>query len=149
MDVVIRAAAVYLVLLVVLRVAGKRTMAQVTTFDFILLLIIGDAVADALLGEDSSVTAAALVVTTLVIMERLSDYISWRLPRFKRALESVPVVLVQDGRPVQEVMDRERMSSDDVLSAARATQGLESMDQIKWAVLETSGEISIVPRQDG
>lgn len=149
MDVVIRAAAVYLVLLVVLRVAGKRTMAQVTTFDFILLLIIGDAVADALLGEDSSVTAAALVVTTLVIMERLSDYISWRLPRFKRALESVPVVLVQDGRPIQDVMDRERMSPDDVLSAARATQGLESMAQIKWAVLETSGEISIVPRQDG
>lgn len=149
MDVVLRAVGVYLVLLVILRLSGKRTMAQVTTFDFILLLIISEAISEALVGEDSSLTAAAIVVITLVLLERLSDYVSWRLPRVKRVLESVPVVLVKDGRPIQDVMDRERISSDDVLSAARETQGLESMDQIRWAVLETSGEISVVPRQDG
>lgn len=149
MDVVIRAVGVYLVLLVVLRISGKRTMAQVTTFDFILLLIISEAISEALVGEDSSLTAAAVVVITIVLLERLSDYISWRLPRVKRVLESVPVVLVEDGRPIRDVMDRERISSDDVLAAARETQGLESMDQIRWAVLETSGDISVVPRQDG
>ncbi|REE04480.1 DUF421 domain-containing protein [Citricoccus nitrophenolicus] len=149
MDLVLRAAGVYLLLLVVLRLTGKRSMAQVTMFDFIVLLIISEAVSEALLGEDSSLTAAAVVVTTLVLLERLSDYFSWRLPRFKRALESVPVVLVEDGRPLQSIMDRERISAEDVLSAARSTQGLESMDQIKWAVLETSGSISIVPAQQG
>lgn len=149
MDVVIRAVGVYLVLLVVLRISGKRTMAQVTTFDFILLLIIGEAVSEALVGEDSSLTAAAIIVITIVLLERLSDYVSWRLPRVKRVLESVPVVLVEKGQPIRDVMDRERISSDDVLAAARETQGLDSMDQIKWAVLETSGDISIVPAQEG
>ena len=149
MDVVLRAVGVYLVLLIILRITGKRTMAQVTIFDFILLLIIGEAVSEALVGGDPSLTAAALIVTTLVLLDRLSDYFSWRLPRFKRILESAPVVLVENGRPLKEVMDRERISDDDILSSARETQGLEKMDQIKWAVLETSGTISVVPRQDG
>ncbi|MGW9550768.1 YetF domain-containing protein [Citricoccus zhacaiensis] len=61
----------------------------------------------------------------------------------------MPVVLVENGRPLKDVMDRERISTEDVLSAARSTQGLESMSQIKWAVLETSGSISIVPAQQG
>ena len=146
MDVVLRAVGVYLVLLIILRITGKRTMAQVTIFDFILLLIIGEAVSEALVGDDPSLTAAALIVTTLVLVDRLSDYFTWRLPRFKRIFESAPVVLVENGRPLQEAMDRERISNDDILSSARETQGLEEMDQIKWAVLETSGTISIVPR---
>ena len=148
MDVVIRAAIVYLVLLVILRITGKRSMAQVTIFDFILLLIISEAVSEALVGEDPSLTAAALIVTTLVLLDRVSDYFTWRLPRFKRILESAPVVLVEHGRPLRDAMDRERISDDDILSSARETQGLESMDQIKWAVLETSGTISIVAKQE-
>ncbi|GAA4477393.1 DUF421 domain-containing protein [Enteractinococcus fodinae] len=148
MDVVIRAAAVYLLILLIMRISGKRTMAQVTIFDFILLLIIGEAVAEALVGEDPSLTAAALIVTTLVLLDRVSDYLGWRVPRLKRILESAPVVLVEDGRPLRDTMNRERISDDDILSSARETQGLESMDQIKWAVLETSGTISIVAKQE-
>ena len=148
MDVVIRAAIVYLVLLVILRITGKRSMAQVTIFDFILLLIISEAVSEALVGEDPSLTAAALIVTTLVLLDRVSDYFTWRLPRFKPILESAPVVPVEHGRPLRDTMDRERISDDDILSSARETQGLESMDQIKWAVLETSGTISIVAKQE-
>lgn len=146
MDAVLRAVAIYLVLLVIFRLTGKRSMAQVTTFDFIILLIVGEATQQALLGEDFSVTQAALVIATLILLERLFDYFSWRLPRFKRITEGLPVVVVENGRALEGVMSKEQITTDDVLSAARESQGLERMDQIKWAVLETSGGISIVPK---
>ena len=146
MDAVLRAAAVYLVLLLIFRLSGKRSLAQVTTFDFIILLIVSEATQQALLGEDFSITQAALVIATLVMLERMSDYFSWRIPWFARLSESTPVVLVEDGKPLQKVMSKEHVSTSDILSAARETQGLERLDQIKWAVLETSGGISVVPK---
>lgn len=146
MDAVLRAVAIYVVLLVIFRLTGKRSMAQVTTFDFIILLIVGEATQQALLGEDFSITQAALVIATLVLLERLFDYASWRLPRFKRVAEGLPVIVVENGRPLKEAMTKEQITTDDVLSAARESQGLERMDQIKWAVLEASGGISIVPK---
>ena len=82
------------------------------------------------------------------MLERMSDYFSWRIPWFARLSESTPVVLVEDGRPLQKVMSKEHVSTSDILSAARETQGLERLDQIKWAVLETSGGISVVPKMN-
>lgn len=149
MDAVLRAVAMYAVLLVIFRLTGRRSMAQVTTFDFIILLIVGEATQQALLGEDFSVTQAALVIATLILLERLFDYISWRLPRFKRVTEGLPVIVVENGRPLTDVMAKEQITIDDVLSAGRSSQGLERLDQIKWAVLETSGGISIVPKAGG
>ncbi|MFD2025723.1 DUF421 domain-containing protein [Promicromonospora aerolata] len=149
MDAVLRAVAMYAVLLLIFRLTGRRSMAQVTTFDFIILLIVGEATQQALLGEDFSVTQAALVIATLILLERLFDYVSWRLPRFKRVTEGLPVIVVENGRPLTDVMAKEQITIDDVLSAGRASQGLERLDQIKWAVLETSGGISIVPKAGG
>lgn len=149
MDAVLRAVAMYAVLLVIFRLTGRRSMAQVTTFDFIILLIVGEATQQALLGEDFSVTQAALVIATLILLERLFDYVSWRLPRFKRVTEGLPVIVVENGRPLTDVMAKEQITIDDVLSAGRSSQGLERLDQIKWAVLETSGGISIVPKAGG
>lgn len=146
MDAVLRTLAVYLVLLVIFRLTGKRSLSQVTTFDFIILLIVGEATQQALLGEDFSLTHAALVIATLFLFDRGSDYLAWRFPAFQRATESVPVILVEDGRMLDAVMRKEHISTDDVLAAARETQGLERLDQIKWAVLETSGGISVVPK---
>ena len=110
--------------------------------------VVGRRTVKALVGEDPSLTGAALIVTTLVLLDRVSDYFSWRLPRFKRIVESSSVVLVEYGQPLRDTMDRERITDDDILSSARETQGLESMEQIKWAVLETSGTISIVAAQE-
>ncbi|GAA4430420.1 DUF421 domain-containing protein [Georgenia halophila] len=148
MDAVIRAAAIYLILLLIFRLTGKRSLAQVTTFDFVILLIVGEATQQALLGENFSITHAALAIATLVILERLSDYASWRFPMFKRITESMPVVLVENGKQLRTVMAKEQVTADDILSSARQTQGLERMDQIKWAVLETSGGISVVPKMN-
>lgn len=148
MDAVLRAVAIYLVLLLLFRMVGKRSLSQITTFDFVLLLVVGEATQQALLGEDFSVIHAALVIATLMGIERVSDYLSWRFPLFRRATESLPVVLVADGEMLVDVMAKEHVDADEILEAARKTQGLERLDQIKWAVQETSGGISIVPKSD-
>lgn len=146
MDAVLRALAVFLILLVLFRLSGKRTLSQVTTFDFVLLLIVSEATQQALLGEDFSIMQAALVIATLIGLDRLSDYLSWRFGWFQRATESVPLVLIEDGRVLHGVMAKAHVDVDEILAAARESQGLERVDQIKWAVLETSGGISVVPK---
>jgi uncharacterized membrane protein YcaP (DUF421 family) len=146
MDAVIRGAVVYLFLLVLFRLSGQRALAQVTTFDFVLLLIISEASQQALIGNDNSMTHAALVVTTLVGLNILLSVIKQRSKRLEKILEDVPLVLVDDGKPLRERMDKVRVDEDDILEAARACQGLERLDQIKYAVLERSGDITIVPR---
>ena len=145
MDAVLRALAIYVFLLVLFRLMGKRSMSQVTTFDFLILLVFSEATQQAILGEDFSITHSALVIATLLVLDRGSDYLSWRFPRFRRATESVPVLLVENGRPLEDVLRREHLSVHDVMTAARELQGLERIDQVKWAVLETSGGISVVP----
>ncbi|WP_125776869.1 DUF421 domain-containing protein [Antribacter gilvus] len=146
MDAVLRAVAIYLVLLLLFRLVGKRALSQVTTFDFVILLIVGEATQQALLGEDFSITHAALVVGTLLLLERGADYLTWRFPRLQRVAESVPLVIVEDGRVLHEVLRKEHLSEEDIIGAAREAHGLERLDQIKWAVLETSGGISVVPK---
>ncbi|GAA3711824.1 DUF421 domain-containing protein [Zhihengliuella alba] len=148
MDAVLRALAIYLVLLLLFRLTGKRTMSQVTTFDFVLLLIVGEATQQALLGEDFSIVQAALVIATLIALSRFSDFLGWKFPKFGRVTESVPLILVQDGKVLEDVLAKEHLTADEIMDAARETQGLERMDQIKWAVLEQSGTISVVPREN-
>jgi uncharacterized membrane protein YcaP (DUF421 family) len=149
MESVLRALAVYGFLLLLFRVTGKRTLGQITTFDFILLLIISEAVQNGMVGEDGSVTNALVVVITLVLVDVALTIVKRRSPRVERWLESAPLVLVEDGRPLEERLTRARVDRSDILSAARQLQGLERMEQIKYAVLERNGDISIVPRRDG
>jgi uncharacterized membrane protein YcaP (DUF421 family) len=145
MDSVLRAGAMYLVLLVVFRIVGKRPLAQITPFDMVLLLIIAESTQQALVGPDYSIVNAVLVIVTLVGID--IGLSRWRhhSRRVERILDDMPVVLVDRGRPLQPRLDRERVDVSDILEAARLQQGLERMDQIKYAVLETNGEISIIP----
>lgn len=145
MDGVLRALAIYLILMLLFRLSGKRTLSQVTTFDFVLLLVVSEATQQALLGEDFSITQAVIVIATLMGLDRASDFLSFRSGRFQRVTESVPVVLVENGRLVDEAMRKEHVSKDEILQAARSLQGLESLEEVKFAVLETSGGISVVP----
>jgi uncharacterized membrane protein YcaP (DUF421 family) len=148
MDSVLRGAAIFFFLLVLFRLAGKRTLSDVTTFDFVMLLIIGEATQQALLGEDFSLTNAFLVILTLIGLDIAISLWQQRWPRLSKWIEGVPLVIVEDGRPLHERMKRARVSEEDVLTAARERQGLARMDQIRYAVLERSGGISIIPRQD-
>lgn len=146
MDAVLRAAAIYGFLLVVFRVTGRRTLAQITTFDLVLLLIIGEATQQALLGDDFSVTNALIVITTLVSIDVALSLLQHHSRAFDKLLDGVPLVIVEDGKPLDDRMHKARIDITEVLEQARATQGLERLDQIKYAVLERSGTISIVPK---
>ena len=146
MDSVIRAAAVYLVLLALFRLLGKRSLAQVTTFDLLILLIVSEASQQALIGNDFSVMNAALVIMTLLILSRGFDALSFDFPRLGRWLTDAPVILVVDGEPLEDRMRRTRVSQDELLERARQLQGLERLEQIKYAVLERDGLISIIPK---
>lgn len=148
MDAVLRAVAVYLVLLVLVRVSGKRTLADVTAFDFVLLLILGEATQQALLGDNFSVTNATIVIGTLVGIDIGLSYLKRASPAADAWLDGVPAVLIHEGRVVESHLRRERVDRDDLLEAAREQQGLASLDDVRFAVLERSGRISIVPFRD-
>jgi uncharacterized membrane protein YcaP (DUF421 family) len=147
MESVIRPALVYLFVLVLLRLTGKRTLAQITTFDFVLLLIISEATQQALIGEDNSMINCAIVVSTLIGVNILMSLLKQRSPWFDRLLDDIPLVIVADGKPLKDRMQKARVDEDDVLDAARELHGLESMDQIRHAILERDGQISIIPRR--
>ncbi|HVE90376.1 MAG TPA: YetF domain-containing protein [Burkholderiaceae bacterium] len=145
MDSVLRASVVYFGLLIIMRLAGKRSLAQITTFDFVLLLIIGEATQNALLGQDFSMTNALIVIVTLVGIDVGLSLLKRRSKALDRFLEDVPLVIVENGVPLKDRMHKARVDEEDILSAARHLQGLERMEQIRYAVLESSGGISIVP----
>jgi uncharacterized membrane protein YcaP (DUF421 family) len=147
MESVIRPTLVYLFLLLLLRLTGKRTLAQITSFDFVLLLIISEATQQALIGEDNSMINAMIVVTTLVAINIVMSLLKQRSKWFDRVIDDIPLLIVKDGQPLKEVMYRARVDEDDVLDAARENCGLERMDQIRHAILERDGEISIIPRK--
>jgi uncharacterized membrane protein YcaP (DUF421 family) len=147
MDSIVRAAAIYGFLLILFRVAGRRTLADLTTFDFVLLLIIGEATQQALLGDDFSVTNGLLVITALIGIDVGISLIKVRSPTLERLLDGVPMIVVENGNPLRERMRAARIDEADVLEAARMLHGLERLDQIKYAVLEVNGHISIVPKR--
>lgn len=146
MDSVLRAVAVYGLVWVLFRLSGKRTLSDATTFDFVLLLIVAETTQQALLGDDFSITNSFVLVTTLIGIDIVLSLVKQRFPRFGRVMDGQPVLIVDNGTPLLERMRRERISEADILEAARRLQGLERMEQIKYAVLEQSGGISIVPR---
>ena len=123
MEHVIRGTLVYLFLLVLFRISGKRTLAEVTTFDFILLLIISEAAQQALLGQDYSFTAAAIVITTLVGLDMLMAWISRRSEKVQKMLDSVPLVILKDGKPIKDRMETSGVDESEILQAAREHQG--------------------------
>jgi uncharacterized membrane protein YcaP (DUF421 family) len=146
MDSVIRAAVIYLFLFIVFRIAGKRSLAEITTFDFILLLIIGEAASDGLINNDFSFTNAALLILTLVGIDILISLLTGRSQVFSKVVDSVPLILVDKGKLLKDRMEKVRVSEEDLLQYARESQGVERLDQIKYAVLEKSGGVSIIPK---
>jgi uncharacterized membrane protein YcaP (DUF421 family) len=147
MDTVIRASFVYIFLLLIFRVAGKRTLSQVSTFDLVLTLIISEAIQEALVDSDRSLTGAALLVVTLVGLNIVVSLLKQRFPRFERVLEDTPIVIIEDGRMHRRRMDKERVDEQDVLSAARQLQGLASLKDVRYAVVEKDGHVTIVPKE--
>ncbi|MGE0405494.1 MAG: DUF421 domain-containing protein [Candidatus Korobacteraceae bacterium] len=146
MDVIFRAAVIYFGLLILLRITGNRALAQITVFDFILLLIISEAVQNGLVGEDYSLTNALLVVTTLVTIDIGLSFVKRKFPSLELYLEGCPTLLVDNGKLIRSHMEKSRVDEEDILESARKLRGLESLDQVKYAILERGGDITIIPR---
>lgn len=147
MDSVLRALAVYIVLLCILRLAGSRTLAEITTFDFVLILIISEAIQQALIDDDNSMINAFLLVTTLVGLNVLMSLLKQRSQRVERILDGTPLLLVERGKIHTDRMRRERVDEADVLEAARELQGVSSLGDIDYAVLEKNGQVTVIPKQ--
>lgn len=145
MESVLRTLGVYLFLMVVLRATGKRTMNQITLFDFVLLLVLSETTQQAMMGQDYSMIDCWIVVTTFVFLDVTLSLLKQKFPRLDRILEGQPLVIVREGKLIREVTEKARIDVGDVLQAARQLQGLESLEQVKWAVLERDGSISIIP----
>lgn len=145
MDVVLRAVTMYLVLMLLFRLAGRRTLAEITPFDLILLLMIGEATQQALLSDDYSLTAAILAICTLIAVDVGLSIIKLRSSRVRRWLDGTPTLLVDHDRPLRARLAKARLQEDDILQAAREGPGLQRMEQIKYAILEANGKISIIP----
>jgi uncharacterized membrane protein YcaP (DUF421 family) len=147
MDSIVRGLVVYAVLLVLFRLMGKRTLAEITTFDAVLLLIISEAIQQALIDNDNSMTNAFLIVVTLLLADVLLSFLSYRFKRVDELVNDTPLILIEDGHVHLRRLDKSRVSEDDILEQGRRSHGIERLDQIKYAILERNGGISIVPRQ--
>ncbi|MDU5779927.1 MAG: DUF421 domain-containing protein [Pantoea sp.] len=147
METVLRAASMYLLLMVVFKIAGRRTLMEMTSFDLILLLIISEATQQALLGDDFSVTGAGLTIVTLIVIDILFGVMKTRFPRMERLIDGSSLILVEEGKLLRQRAKRAGIDEEDILQSARSSQGLERLDQIKFAILEKTGKISIIPKE--
>jgi len=145
MDRIVRAAAVYVFLWLVFRLLGRRALSQVSTFDFILFLIISETLQQAMVGDDHSLTGSVLMIVTFVVIDVALSFVKRAHPLADKLLDGLPCVLVEDGVVLPERLRKTRMTKGDILVAARQSQGLVRIEQIKYAILEQSGSISIIP----
>jgi uncharacterized membrane protein YcaP (DUF421 family) len=145
MDLVIRAAVGFLFVFFLTRVVGRRELSSLEPFDLIMLVMIGDLVQQGITQNDFSVTGMLLVGSTVALMTVAVSYATFRFPRARPLLEGEPVIVLQDGKPIDRNLRRNRITLEELAAAARQQQ-LGSLDDVQWAVLETSGQISFIPK---
>jgi uncharacterized membrane protein YcaP (DUF421 family) len=148
MEPVIRGLVVYAFLLIVFRLAGKRTLAQATNFELVLLLIISETVQQAMVDNDHSVTNGFLLVLTLMACTVILSVLKQRFRTLEKWLDDVPLVILENGRMHHDRMDKLRVDEQDILAAAREHQGLQNLEEVKYAIVERNGEITIIPKRN-
>jgi uncharacterized membrane protein YcaP (DUF421 family) len=145
MDIVLRAIVIFVLLYVLMRVIGRRELSALEPFDLILLIVVGDLVQQGLTQDDYSLTGALLAIGTIAVLVLTVSFVNFRFPRLRPLLDGEPIVIVQDGKPIEKNMRRERLTVDDLAAAARL-QSIGSVDDVAWAVMETSGRISFIKK---
>ncbi|PZU27946.1 MAG: hypothetical protein DI584_07430 [Stenotrophomonas sp.] len=146
-EFILRAVIVYVVVLVMVRVAGKRTLGQFTPFDMLLLVLLGNAVQNALLGPDTSLGGGLLLAATLIALNYIVGWITTRSALMEQVIEGEPVVLARHGHVLQKVLQRELVSKADFAKAMRDA-GCDEVDEVDLALLETNGHITIILKKD-
>jgi uncharacterized membrane protein YcaP (DUF421 family) len=145
MDLVIRTAAVFAFILFITRITGRRELSSLEPYDIIVLVVLGDLVQQGITQSDNSVTGALIVISTIMVLSALTGWLGWRFRRARLVLEGEPMILLEDGRPVERNLRRERITVDELEAEARVQQ-IASLDEVRWAVLEASGEISFIKK---
>ena len=145
MDIVLRGIVVFTFLLVLTRIIGRRELSSLQPFDLILLIILGDAVQQGLTQDDYSLTGAGLAIGTIAILQVTVSWLGYRFPRARPMLEGTPIIVVQDGEVIERNLKRERLSVDEIAEQARL-QGIAHLADVRWAVLETNGQISFIKK---
>ena len=143
MDIAIRAIVLYAFVIFLMRIVGKRELSSMEPSDVILLVVIGDLVQNGVTQSDDSVTGIVLAAGTIGLMATGTAYLSYRSRRIRNVVEGEPVILVQNGETIDRNLRNERLTLDELMEQARLQQ-IESLDKVKWAVLETNGSISFV-----
>jgi uncharacterized membrane protein YcaP (DUF421 family) len=145
MDIVLRSFVIFALIFVLMRVVGRRELSSLEPFDLVVLVVIGDLVQQGVTQDDYSVTGAALAVGTFALLAVLLSWLSFRFARLRPVLDGRPIVLLEDGKPLDTNLRRERITLDELAAQARLQQ-IESLDDVRWAVLETSGAISFIEK---
>lgn len=137
----------YIFLLVIFRINGKRALTEATVFDFVLLLIIAETTEQAFLGEDISMTGSLLLIMTLIMLDVIMSLLKQKFSLFEKVVDGGPLILMDNGRLLYDRMKKERIDEEDILETARELQGLQRLDQIRYAILEKDGKITIIPKE--
>ena len=145
MDIVIRASVAFLFIMLLTRIVGRRELSSLEPFDLILLVTIGDLVQQGVTQNDFSVTGMGLAVGTIAVLTVLVSYLPWRFQVLRPVLEGQPVILIEDGNMIERNLRRNRLTQEEIAAEARFQQ-IDSLEQIRWAVLETSGKISFIKK---
>jgi uncharacterized membrane protein YcaP (DUF421 family) len=143
MDIVLRATVVFFVLMGLLRIMGRRELAELTPFDLVVLIVLGDLIQQGVTQEDMSITGASIAVGTMCLWTIILSEFTFRFGSARRVFKSVPLIVLQDGRPFDKVLRAQRIDMDYLRDAARQ-QGIADLDQVKLAVLEPDGMLSFI-----
>jgi uncharacterized membrane protein YcaP (DUF421 family) len=147
MESILRGAATYLFVWLIFRITGKRTLAQITTFDAVLLLIISETTQAALIDDDHSFTNSVLLILSMLGLDVFFSCVKQRFPAIEKVMDGTPLLIINNGELQREAMERERVDEHDILHAARDLQGIGTLAEIEYAILEQTGEITIIPKQ--
>lgn len=147
MELIIRATAIFWFLWLVVRGTGKRSLAELTPLDLILIVVIGDIVQQGVTQEDMSVTGAMAAVSVFVVWTLAADTLARRFPSVSKAIAGEPIIVVRDGAPLEDRMRKERVTMDDLREAARI-EGIGDLEEVEFAVLETDGKFSFITRSN-
>jgi len=145
MDIALRAIFIYVFIVFIMRVVGRRELSSLGPVDLVMLVVIGDAVQQGLTQDDYSLTGAVIAVSTIAAMQVLSSYLSFRFARARKVLEGHPVLVIQDGKLIDENLKRERMTADEVAEEMRLQQ-IATFDEVQWAIVENNGSISFIKK---
>jgi uncharacterized membrane protein YcaP (DUF421 family) len=147
MDIVLRGVFIFVFLYVLMRMIGRRELSSLEPFDLILIIVLGDLVQQGLTQDDYSLTGAFLAIGTIAILQLTVSYANFRFPKLRPVLDGEPIVVVQDGTPIEKNLKRERVTIEDLAAAARQ-QNIAKIEDVQWAVMETSGAISFIKKSD-